>query len=120
MLILSCQLAFESLEENNIKRVLYSIVFDYETLSFYKIKQNISAELTMELSNEYTPIDIYDIVSMKYVASKLDEDDIKKIELDILNDTILKYQKTTEKYEQAKDFIISYIRDKKIKYFLNE
>lgn len=120
MLILSCQLAFESLEENNIKRVLYSIVFDYETLSFYKIKQNISVELTQELSSKYTPIDIYDVVSMKYANSKLDESEVRKLELEILNDGILKYQKTTEKYEQAKEFLTSYIRDKKIKYFLNE
>lgn len=55
MITLSCQLAFESLEENNIKRVLYSIVFDYKTLSFYKIKQNISSELTLELSNIKIP-----------------------------------------------------------------
>ena len=42
-------------------------------------------------------MDIYDVVSMKYVNSKLDESEVRKLELEILNDGILKYQKTTEK-----------------------
>ena len=117
MIILSCKL---TLKQNDVKRVLYSIVFDYETLSFYEIKQNISAELIQELSNQHTLIDIYDIVSMKYSISKLSKEELKQIEPEIINDGILKYQKSKEKQEQAKEFLISYVRDKKIKYFLNE
>jgi len=109
MIILTCQLMFET----NGNRLLCSIVYDDKTDRFVKVTQRVSPELVQDLGSANPVIDIYDVINLDYTEYVLDDDELEEVfemveegpqENDIIN--------------KAKEFIISYRRDKKIEKLL--
>ena len=104
MILLTSQLMFE--QSGN--RILSSIVYDEVGNRFVKISQKISAELTQDLASPNPMVDIMEVISLDYVDYVFADDEVEEIfemvedgpENDIIN--------------KAKEFIISYRRDKKI------
>ena len=104
MILLTSQLMFE--QSGN--RILSSIVYDEVGNRFVKISQKISAELTQDLTSPNPMVDIMEVISLDYVDYVFADDEVEEIfemvedgpENDIIN--------------KAKEFIISYRRDKKI------
>ena len=104
MILLTSQLMFE--QSGN--RILSSIVYDEVGNRFVKISQKISAELTQDLASPNPMVDIMEVISLDYIDYVFEDDEVEEIfemvedgpENDIIN--------------KAKEFIISYRRDKKI------
>lgn len=107
MIILTCQLMFESTGN----RLLYSIVYDELTDRFVKVTQRVSAELVQDLNSNNPMIDINDVINLDYVDYVFKEEEIEEI-IEMVEESI---QEDNEIAQKAKDFITSYRRDKKIK-----
>lgn len=107
MIILTCQLMFESTGN----RLLYSIVYDELTDRFVKVTQRVSAELVHDLNSNNPMIDINDVINLDYVDYVFKEEEIEEI-IEMVEESI---QEDNEIAQKAKDFITSYRRDKKIK-----
>ena len=113
MIILTCQLTFESSTGN---RLLSSIVYDDKTDRFVKVTQRVSAELVQDLNSNNPMIDINDVISLDYVDYVFNEEELEEI-IEMVEESI---QEDNEIVQKAKDFITSYRRDKKIKSIINE
>ena len=113
MIILTCQLTFESSTGN---RLLSSIVYDELTDRFVKVTQRVSAELVQDLNSNNPMIDINDVISLDYVDYVFNEEELEEI-IEMVEESI---QEDNEIVQKAKDFITSYRRDKKIKSIINE
>lgn len=110
MILLTSQLMFE--QSGN--RILSSIVYDEVGSRFVKISQKISAELTQDLSSQNPMVDIMDVISLDYVDYVFTEDEVEEI-FEMVEDG-----PDNDIIDKAKEFIISYRRDKKIKNIINE
>jgi hypothetical protein len=106
MIILTCQLMFESTGD----RILSSIVYDDKTDRFVKVTQRVSAELVQDLNSNNPMIDINDVISLDYVDYVF-----KKEELVDIFEMVEESPQDNETVQKAKDFITSYRRDEKIK-----
>lgn len=113
MIILTCQLTFESSTGN---RLLSSIVYDELTDRFVKVTQRVSPELVHDLNSNNPMIDINDVISLDYVDYVFNEEELEEI-IEMVEESI---QEDNEIVQKAKDFITSYRRDKKIKSIINE
>jgi len=105
MILLTSQLLFESAGQ----RVLKSIVYDELSNRFVKISQKISAELTQELSSPNPMVDIMEVISLDYVDYVFNDGEIEEI-FEMVEDG-----PDNDIINKAKEFIISYRRDRKIK-----
>lgn len=109
MILLTCQLLFEG---STGHRILSSIVYDDVNDRFVRVSQKISPELTQDLSSSNPMVDIMEVISLDYVDYVFKEEELEDIfemvedvpENDIIN--------------KAKEFVISYRRDKKIEKLL--
>lgn len=110
MIILTCQLTFESSTGN---RLLSSIVYDDKTDRFVKVTQRVSAELVQDLNSNNPMIDINDVISLDYVDYVFNEEELEEI-IEMVEESI------QEDNEIVQKFITSYRRDKKIKSIINE
>jgi hypothetical protein len=104
MILLVSQLLFES----SGQRVLTSIVYDEVGDRFVKISQKISAELTQDLSSQNPVVDIMDVISLDYVDYVFKEEELEDI-FEMVEDG-----PDNDIINKAKEFIISYRRDRKI------
>lgn len=104
MILLTSQLMFE--QSGN--RILSSIVYDEVGNRFVKISQKISPELTQDLSSSNPMVDIMEVISLDYVDYVFNEEEIEDI-FEMVEDG-----PDNEIINKAKEFIISYRRDKKI------
>lgn len=111
MIIISSNVIFE----NATTRILVSYVYDEVGDRFVKTGQKISAELLQGLSGSNPIFDIYDVVNLDYIEFELDEHQIK----DLLDLTEIKESTNSPIIQKAKEFIITYTRDKKINNILN-
>ncbi len=110
MILLTSQLMFE--QSGN--RILSSIVYDEVGNRFVKISQKISAELTQDLSSPNPMVDIMEVISLDYVDYVFTDDEVEEI-FEMVEDG-----SDNDIIQKAKEFIISYRRDKKIKSIINE
>lgn len=110
MILLTSQLLFESTGQ----RVLTSIVYDELGNRFVKISQNISSELTQELSSNNPMVDIMEVISLDYVDYVFKEEELEDI-FEMVEDG-----PDNDIINKAKEFITSYRRDKKIKNIIEE
>jgi hypothetical protein len=104
MILLTSQLMFE--QSGN--RILSSIVYDEVGNRFVKISQKISAELTQDLSSPNPVVDIMEVISLDYVDYVFTDDEVEEI-FEMVEDG-----PENDIIQKAKEFIISYRRDKKI------
>lgn len=109
MIILTCQLMFET----NGNRLLCSIVYDDKTDRFVKVTQRVSPELVQDLGSANPVIDIYDVINLDYVEYELEEEDIE-----VVFEMVEEGPQENDIIKKAKEFIISYKRDKKIEKLL--
>jgi hypothetical protein len=110
VILLTSQLMFE--QSGN--RILSSIVYDEVGNRFVKISQKISAELTQDLSSPNPMVDIMEVISLDYVDYVFTDDEVEEI-FEMVEDG-----SDNDIIQKAKEFIISYRRDKKIKSIINE
>lgn len=110
MILLTSQLMFE--QSGN--RILSSIVYDEVGNRFVKISQKISAELTQDLTSHNPMVDIMDVISLDYIDYVFTEDEVEEI-FEMVEDG-----PDNDIIDKAKEFIISYRRDKKIKNIIND
>jgi hypothetical protein len=111
MIILTCQLMFEA----NGNRLLCSIVYDDKTDKFVKVTQRVSPELVQDLGSANPIIDIYDVINLDYVEFELEDDDVEEV-----FEMVEEGPQDNDIINKAKEFIISYRRDKKIKNIIEE
>ena len=111
MIILTCQLMFESTGD----RILSSIVYDDKTDRFVKVTQRVSAELVQDLNSNNPMIDINDVISLDYVDYVFKEEEL----VDIF-EMVEESPQDNETVQKALNFITSYRRDRKIKSIINE
>jgi hypothetical protein len=104
VILLTSQLMFE--QSGN--RILSSIVYDEVGSRFVKISQKISAELTQDLSSPNPMVDIMEVISLDYVDYVFKDDEVEDI-FEMVEDG-----PENDIIQKAKEFIISYRRDKKI------
>ena len=104
MILLTSQLMFE--QSGN--RILSSIVYDEVGSRFVKISQKISAELTQDLSSPNPVVDIMEVISLDYIDYVFTDDEVEEI-FEMVEDG-----PENDIIQKAKEFIISYRRDKKI------
>ena len=104
MILLTSQLMFE--QSGN--RILSSIVYDEVGNRFVKISQKISAELTQDLSSPNPMVNIMEVISLDYIDYVFTEDEVEEI-FEMVEDG-----PDNDIINKAKEFIISYRRDKKI------
>jgi hypothetical protein len=110
MIILTCQLIFDKGGE----RILTSVVYDDITDRFVRTAQKISPELVQDLNSNNPMVDINDVVSLDYIEYVLGDEELEEViemveegpDNDIIN--------------KAKEFIIFYKRDRKIKNIIDE
>lgn len=112
MIILTCQLMFESTGD----RILSSIVYDDKTDRFVKVTQRVSPELVQDLNSNNPMIDINDVISLDYVDYVFKEEELVDI-FEMVEESI---QEDNEIVQKALNFIVSYKRDRKIKLVINE
>jgi hypothetical protein len=94
--------------EQSGNRILSSIVYDEVGNRFVKISQKISAELTQDLSSPNPVVDIMEVISLDYVDYVFTDDEVEEI-FEMVEDG-----PENDIIQKAKEFIISYRRDKKI------
>jgi hypothetical protein len=94
--------------EQSGNRILSSIVYDEVGSRFVKISQKISAELTQDLSSPNPMVDIMEVISLDYVDYVFKDDEVEDI-FEMVEDG-----PENDIIQKAKEFIISYRRDKKI------
>ncbi len=111
MIILTCQLMFDK----NGNRLLCSIVYDDKTDRFVKLSQRVSLELFHDLNSSNPMVDINDIVSLDYIECHLEDNEVEEV-----FEMIEEGPQDNEIIKKAKDFIVSYRRDKKIKNIIEE
>jgi hypothetical protein len=111
MIIITCQLMFESTGD----RVLSSIVYDDKTDRFVKVSQRVSAELVQDLNSNNPMIDINDVISLDYVDYVFKEEELEEI-----FEMVEESPQDNETVRKALNFIASYKRDRKIKSIINE
>jgi hypothetical protein len=111
MIIITCQLMFESTGD----RVLSSIVYDDKTDRFVKVSQRVSAELVQDLNSNNPMIDINDVISLDYVDYVFKEEELEEI-----FEMVEESPQDNETVRKALNFIVSYKRDRKIKSIINE
>ena len=104
MIILTCQLIFDK----NGERILSSVVYDDITDKFVRTSQRISPELVQDLSSNNPMVDINDVVSLDYTEYVLDDEELEEV-IEMVEDG-----PDNDIIKKAKEFIISYRRDKKI------
>ena len=104
MILLTSQLLFES----SGQRVLTSIVYDEVGDRFVRVSQKISAELTQDLSAQNPMVDIMDVISLDYMDYELTPEEIEEV-IEMVEDG-----PDNDIVKSAKEFIVSYKRDKKI------
>jgi hypothetical protein len=110
MILLTSQLLFENSKTwpNRLQRILTSIVYDETGNRFVKISQKISAELTQDLSSSNPIVDIMDVINLDYVDYVFNEEEIEEI-FEMVDDV-----PDNDIVRKAKEFIVSYRRNKKI------
>lgn len=94
--------------EQSGNRILSSIVYDEVGERFVKISQKISPELTQDLSSSNPMVDIMEVISLDYIDYVFTDDEVEEI-FEMVEDG-----PDNEIINKAKEFIISYRRDKKI------
>lgn len=104
MIILTCQLIFNKEGE----RILSSVVYDDITDRFVRTAQKISAELAHDLGSSNPMVDINDVISLDYTEYVLDDEELEQV-IEMVEDG-----PDNDIIKKAKEFIISYRRDKKI------
>lgn len=109
MIILSCQLMFET----NGNRLLCSIVYDDKTDRFVKVTQRVSPELVQDLGSANPVIDIYDVINLDYTEYVLEYDELEEV-----FEMVEEGPQDNDIIKKAKEFITSYKRDKKIEKLL--
>jgi hypothetical protein len=105
MIILTCQLIFNKEGE----RILSSVVYDDVSDRFVRTSQRISPELAQDLGSSNPMVDINDVISLDYTEYVLDDEELEQV-IEMVEDG-----PDNEIIQKAKEFIISYKRDKKIK-----
>ena len=110
MIILTCQLIFNKEGE----RILTSVVYDDITDRFVRTAQKISPELVQDLNSNNPMVDINDVVSLEYTEYVLDDEELEEV-IEMVEDG-----PDNDIIKKAKEFIISYKRDKKIKNIIDE
>ena len=110
MIILTCQLIFDK----NGERILTSVVYDDITDRFVRTAQKISPELVQDLNSNNPMVDINDVVSLDYIEYVLDDEELEEV-IEMVEDG-----PDNDIIKEAKEFIITYRRDKKIKNIINE
>jgi hypothetical protein len=105
MIILTCQLIFNKEGE----RILSSVVYDDVNDRFVRTAQRISPELAQDLGSSNPMVDINDVISLDYTEYVLDDEELEQV-IEMVEDG-----PDNEIIQKAKEFIISYKRDKKIK-----
>ena len=110
MIILTCQLIFNKEGE----RILTSVVYDDITDRFVRTAQKISPELVQDLNSNNPMVDINDVISLEYTEYVLDDEELEEV-IEMVEDG-----PNNDIIDKAKEFIISYKRDKKIKNIIDE
>ena len=110
MIILTCQLMFDK----NGNRLLCSIVYDDKTDRFVKLSQRVSLELFQDLNSSNPMVDINDVVSLDYIDYVLDDEELEEV-IEMVEDG-----PDNDIIKKAKEFIVFYKRDKKIKNIIDE
>jgi hypothetical protein len=110
MIILTCQLIFDKGGE----RILTSVVYDDITDRFVRTAQKISPELVQDLNSNNPMVDINDVVSLDYIDYVLDDEELEEV-IEIVEDG-----PDNDIIKKAKEFIVFYKRDKKIKNIIDE
>ena len=82
MIILTCQLKYET----GGKGLLSSVVYDDIGDRFVRTCQKISAELAQGLNTSNPMIDINDFISLDYIESVLDGDELDELLEKLMND----------------------------------
>ena len=104
MIILTCQLIFNKEGE----RILSSVVYDDVNDRFVRTAQRISPELAQDLGSSNPMVDINDVISLDYIEYVLDDEELEQV-IEMVEDG-----PDNEIIQKAKEFFISYKRDKKI------
>jgi hypothetical protein len=110
MIILTCQLIFNKEGE----RILSSVVYDDINDKFVRTAQRISPELAQDLGSSNPMVDINDVISLEYTEYVLDDEELEEV-IEMVEDG-----PDNDIIKKAKEFIISYRRDKKIKNIIEE
>lgn len=110
MIILTCQLIFDKGGE----RILTSVVYDDITDRFVRTAQKISPELAQDLNSNNPMVDINDVVSLDYIDYVLDDEELEEV-IEMVEDG-----PDNDIIKKAKEFIVFYKRDKKIKNIIDE
>lgn len=110
MIILTCQLIFDKGGE----RILTSVVYDDITDRFVRTAQKISPELVQDLNSNNPMVDINDVVSLEYTEYVLDDEELEEV-IEMVEDG-----PDNDIIKKAKEFIVFYKRDKKIKNIIDE
>lgn len=111
MIILTCQLIFDKDGE----RILTSVVYDDITDRFVRTSQRISAELLAEQNaGLHAMVDINDVISLEYTEYVLDDEELEEV-IEMVEDG-----PDNDIIKKAKEFIVFYKRDKKIKNIIDE
>ena len=111
MIILTCQLMFET----NGNRLLCSIVYDDVTDRFVRTSQRISPELVQDLNSSNPMVDINDVVSLDYIECHLEDNEVEEV-----FEMVEEGPQDNDIVKKAVEFIKSYKRDRKIKSIINE
>ena len=110
MIILTCQLIFDKGGE----RILTSVVYDDITDRFVRTAQKISPELVQDLYSNNPMVDINYVVSLDYIDYVLDDEELEEV-IEMVEDG-----PDNDIIKKAKEFIVFYKRDKKIKNIIDE
>ena len=110
MIILTCQLIFDKGGE----RILTSVVYDDITDRFVRTAQKISPELVQDLNSNNPMVDINDVVSLDYIDYVLGDEELEEV-IEMVEDG-----PDNDIIKKAKEFIVFYKRDKKIKNIIDE
>ena len=110
MIILTCQLIFDKGGE----RILTPVVYDDITDRFVRTAQKISPELVQDLNSNNPMVDINDVVSLDYIDYVLDDEELEEV-IEMVEDG-----PDNDIIKKAKEFIVFYKRDKKIKNIIDE
>lgn len=110
MIILTCQLIFDKGGE----RILTSVVYDDINDKFVRTSQKISPELVQDLNSNNPMVDINDVVSLDYIEYVLGDEELEEV-IEMVEDG-----PDNDIIKKAKEFIVFYKRDKKIKNIIDE
>ena len=111
MIILTCQLMFET----NGNRLLCSIVYDDVTDRFVRTSQRISPELVQDLNSSNPMVDINDVVSLDYIECHLEDNEVEEV-----FEMVEEGPQDNDIVKKAVEFIKSYKRNRKIEKLINK